>query len=207
MPSVGYPDEPGNRPHRVGRPVPAIRHAFCRAESDWPSHRVRLVSMGPVFVTKSLNASGVSSPHRLWDRAERLNRMDRVYRSPTRASGLGRRHSAGSIRRAASCANPLFAGRGQRAAARGSGRGLRFHDRGAAYGLTLGGVASSLARKDCGVEQLAARRAHNPEVAGSSPAPASAPVAAKTPDRAVIHPRPSRDARAFAFLTRVLARA
>ncbi len=25
----------------------------------------------------------------------------------------------------------------------------------------------------CGVEQLAARRAHNPEVAGSSPAPAS----------------------------------
>ncbi len=26
---------------------------------------------------------------------------------------------------------------------------------------------------DCGVEQLAARRAHNPEVAGSSPAPAN----------------------------------
>ena len=28
---------------------------------------------------------------------------------------------------------------------------------------------------DCGVEQLAARRAHNPEVAGSSPAPAIKP--------------------------------
>ena len=32
--------------------------------------------------------------------------------------------------------------------------------------------STTVTRHDCGVEQLAARRAHNPEVTGSSPVPA-----------------------------------
>ena len=44
----------------------------------------------------------------------------------------------------------------------------------AAARLTVCGIDSKLdERNDCGVEQLVARRAHNPEVAGSSPAPAT----------------------------------
>ena len=35
------------------------------------------------------------------------------------------------------------------------------------------GNSSLITHKHCGVEQLVARRAHNPKVAGSSPAPAT----------------------------------
>ena len=46
-----------------------------------------------------------------------------------------------------------------------------FGDRGAFVdSISTRGYASPT--NGCGVEQLAARRAHNPEVAGSSPAPA-----------------------------------
>ncbi len=38
--------------------------------------------------------------------------------------------------------------------------------------LTKSSGQDSVPAHDCGVEQLAARRAHNPEVAGSSPVPA-----------------------------------
>jgi hypothetical protein len=38
--------------------------------------------------------------------------------------------------------------------------------------IDCGAIDSSLPGPECGVEQLGARRAHNPEVAGSSPAPA-----------------------------------
>ena len=61
-------------------------------------------------------------------------------------------------------------------------------------------------RLDCGVEQLAARRAHNPEVAGSSPAPASERYAAKRGDPGVKNERRCGDASAFRVLTPLFAR-
>ena len=59
--------------------------------------------------------------------------------------------------------------------------------------------AQSAILTHCGVEQLVARRAHNPEVAGSSPAPATSRVVANSSPRQTHERRVLREGASFAF--------